>query len=508
MANSAEQAYSSDERFERVRTRVGLFLGPLLALVVFLLPMPGLSPAAQTLAAVLSLVIIWWITEPVPIPVTGLIGLALCVVFGVESSRKVFAAFSDPVIFLFIGSFILAQAMSLHRLDERIAFTILALPGVANHPLSILFVFGALATVLSMWVSNTATTAMLLPIGIGVLRTVREMEIRQFPETAKRLPPVEQMKFSSAFVLIAAFGASVGGVATPVGSPPNLIGIGLIDQLLGVKISFFQWMRIGLPLALAMFLVVFVVVVLLYPAELKGMSGAAAYIREKKKSLGPLRRGEANVLIAFGVTVLLWIAPGLLSIFLDAKDPLLVWYNAHLPEAAAALIGAGLLFVLPVNFRKREFTSTWKNAAEIDWGTVLLFGCGLTFGALMFNSGLAESMGAALLRALGLKSLWSITLMSIVLAVVITDFASNTAAVNIVIPVGISMAKAAGVEPIQPALGACIGASFAFLLPVSTPPNAIAYASGMLPITRMMKSGIVLSLLGVGVIYAGVNLLL
>jgi sodium-dependent dicarboxylate transporter 2/3/5 len=267
-------------------------------------------------------------------------------------------------------------------------------------------------------------------------------------------------------------------------------------------------MRIGLPLALAMFLVVFVVVVLLYPAELKGMSGAAAYIREKKKSLGPLRRGEANVLIAFGVTVLLWIAPGLLSIFLNAKDPLLVWYNAHLPEAAAALIGAGLLFVLPVNFRKSEFTSTWKNAAEIDWGTVLLFGCGLTFGALMFNSGLAESMGAALLSALGLKSLWSITLMSIVLAVVITDFASNTAAVNIVIPVGISMAKAAGVEPIQPALGACIGASFAFLLPVSTPPNAIAYASGMLPITRMMKSGIVLSLLGVGVIYAGVNLLL
>ncbi len=508
MADSAEQAYSSDERFERLRTRIGLFVGPLLAVVVFLLPMPGLTPAAHTLAAVLSLVIIWWITEPVPIPVTGLIGLALCVLFGVESSRKVFAAFSDPVIFLFIGSFILAQAMSLHRLDERIAFTILALPGVANHPLSILFVFGALATVLSMWVSNTATTAMLLPIGIGVLRTVREIEIREFPETAKTLPPVEQMKFSSAFVLIAAFGASVGGVATPVGSPPNLIGIGLIDQILGVKISFFQWMRLGLPLALVMFLVVFVVVVLLYPSELKGMSGAAAYIREKKKSLGPLRRGETNVLIAFGVTVLLWVAPGLLSLFLDAKDPLLGWYSAHLPEAAAALIGAGLLFVLPVNFSKSEFTSTWKNAAEIDWGTVLLFGCGLTFGALMFTSGLAESLGTGLLHALGLKSLWSITLMSIGLAVVITDFASNTAAANMVIPVVISISKAAGVDPIPPALGACIGASFAFLLPVSTPPNAIAYASGMLPITRMIKSGAILSLLGVGVIYAGVNLLL
>ncbi|GAB4441331.1 MAG: DASS family sodium-coupled anion symporter [Turneriella sp.] len=508
MADSAEQPYSSDERFERLRTRVGLFLGPLLGIVVYLLPLAGLSTAAHVLAAVLSLVIIWWITEPVPIPVAGLIGLALCVLFGVESSRKVFAAFSDPVIFLFIGSFILAQAMSLHRLDERIAFTILALPGVANHPLSILFAFGLLATVLSMWVSNTATVAMLLPIGNGVLRTVREIEVREFPEAGKKLPAVAQMKFSSAFVLIAAFGASVGGVATPVGSPPNLIGIGLIEQILGVKISFFQWMRLGLPLALLMFLVVFAVVVSLYPSELRGMSGAAAFIREKKQSLGPLRRGEKNVLFAFGMTVMMWIFPGILSAFLDAKDPLILWYNAHLPEAAAALIGAGLLFVLPVNFSKSEFTSTWKNAAQIDWGTVLLFGCGLTFGALVFSSGLAESIGAGLLNTLGLKSPWSITLMSIFLSVVITDFASNTAAANMVIPVVISIAKAAGVDPIPPALGACIGASFAFLLPVSTPPNAIAYASGMLPITRMIKSGAILSLLGIGIIYAGLNLLL
>lgn len=508
MDGTTPQVYSSDERFERLRTRIGLFLGPLLGLTVCLLPMPGLSPAAHTLAAILSLVITWWITEPVPIPVTGLIGLALCVILGVEGARKVFAAFSDPVIFLFIGSFILAQAMSLHRLDERIAFTILALPGVANHPLSILFVFGTLATVLSMWVSNTATTAMLLPIGIGVLRTVREIEIREFPDTAATLPSVPQMKFSSAFVLIAAFGASVGGVATPVGSPPNLIGIGLIEQILGTRISFFEWMRLGLPLALVMFLVVFTVVVVLYPSELKGMTGAAAFIREKKHSLGPLRRGEKNVLFAFGVTVLMWIAPGVLSLFLEAKDPLIVWYNSHLPEAAAALIGAGLLFVLPVNFSKSEFTSTWKNAAGIDWGTVLLFGCGLTFGSLMFTSGLAESMGAGLLNALQLRSLWSITLMSIVLSVIITNFASNTAAANMVIPVVISISKAAGVDPIAPALGACLSASFALLLPVSTPPNAIAYASGMLPITRMIKSGAILSLFGVGVIYAGINLLL
>ncbi|MFO1525009.1 MAG: DASS family sodium-coupled anion symporter [Turneriella sp.] len=500
--------YSSDERFERLRSRIGLALGPLLAIGIALLPMPALTPAAHTLAAILTLVIVWWVTEPLPIPVTGLIGLALCVLLGVESSRKVFAAFSDPVIFLFIGSFILAQAMSLHKLDERLAFSILALPGVANHPLSILFVFGLLASVLSMWVSNTATTAMLLPIGIGVLHTVRQLEVKEFPDAAQRLPTVQQLRFSSALVLIMAFGAGVGGVATPVGSPPNLIGIGLIDQILGVKISFFQWMRLGLPLALVMFLVVFAVLALMFPSELKAMHGASSYIREKKRALGPLRRGEKNVLLAFGLTVVLWVAPGLLSLFLPATHPVLSWYAAHLPEAVAALIGAGLLFVLPVNFAKSEFTTNWKNAAEIDWGTVLLFGCGLTFGALMFTTGLATAMGAGLLQALGLKSLWSITLMSIILSVIITDFASNTAAANMVIPVVISISQAAGVNPVPPALGACIGASFAFLLPVSTPPNAIAYASGMLPITRMIKSGAILSLLGVGVIYAGVTLLI
>ncbi|MFZ5630268.1 MAG: SLC13 family permease [Spirochaetota bacterium] len=508
MANDSTAGFSSDEKFDRWRARIGLFLGPVLAALLAALPMPGLSTGAHTLAAILSLVIVWWIAEPLPIPVTGLIGLALCVMFGVESSRKVFAAFSDPVIFLFIGSFILAQAMSVHKLDERLAYSILSLPGVANRPLTILFVFGLLACVLSMWVSNTATTAMLLPIGVGIMHTVRELEIREFPESEKTLPPVSQLKFSSALVLIAAFGAGVGGVATPVGSPPNLIGIGLIDQILGIKISFFQWMRLGLPLALVMFLVVFIVLVVLFPPEFKGMRGAAQWIKEKRQSLGPLKRGEKNVLFAFGITVFLWVSPGLLSLFVPANHPLALWYAAHMPEAVAALIGAGLLFLLPVDFSQNQFTASWKDAAEIDWGTVILFGCGLTFGALMFTTGLAESLGTGLLHALGLKSLWSITLMSIVLAVIITDFASNTAAANMVIPVVISISKAAGVDPIPPALGACIGASFAFLLPVSTPPNAIAYASGMLPITRMIKSGAILSLLGVGVIYAGVNLLL
>ena len=363
---------------------------------------------------------------------------------------------------------------------------------------TIVIAFGLLSAFLSMWISNTATVAMLIPISLGVMQTISKVSEKPID--------LKNSRFASALVLAAAFGASIGGIATPVGSPPNLIGIGLINQVLGTKITFFGWMQFGLPLALLMFLVVFVVLIFMFPAEFKAMHGASGYIRDKKKSLGRLSRGEINVLIGFGLTVVLWVTPGILSLFLAPTHPLIEWYSGHLPEATAALFGAGLLFVLPVNFKAGKFTTNWQNATQIDWGTVLLFGCGLAFGALMFQTGLAEVVGIGLLKAFGLTSLWSITLMSIVLSVVITDFASNTAAANMVIPVVISISKAAGVDPIPAAMGACIGASFAFLLPVSTPPNAIAYGSGMLPITRMIKSGFVLSVLGIGVIFVAVVL--
>jgi sodium-dependent dicarboxylate transporter 2/3/5 len=503
---SAPETYTSDEKFDAIRANLGIILGPLLALVVYLIPIPVLTAPAHTLAAILVLVIIWWITEPIPIPITALAGLALCVIFGVDTIRNVFTSFADPVIFLFMGSFILAQAMSLHKLDERIAYGILSIPGVANRPLSILFVFGFLATVLSMWISNSAVTAMLLPIGMGIVQTVMRLEKEENPQV--QLPDVRKLNYSSAMMLMAAFGAGIGGVGTPVGSPPNLIGLGLIDRVLGIKISFFQWMEFALPLVIVMFLLLFLLIVVLYPSEFKVMHGAAEFVKSKKKQLGKMSRGEKNILFAFSVTVGLWVLPGILTVILDKTHVLPKWYETRFPEAVTALVGASLLFLLPVNYKKREFTSDWKNAAKIDWGTILLFGGGLSFGSLMFNTGLANALGKGIMDFSGAESLWSITLVAILLAIVITDFASNTAAANMVIPVVISLAQAAGVNPLPPALGACIAASFGFLLPVSTPPNAIAYGSGMLPITRLIKAGFFLSLAGIGVVFAAVMLLL
>ncbi|AFM12795.1 SLC13 family permease [Turneriella parva] len=496
----AEQhVYTTDEKFDVIRSRVGLILGPAVAVLVYFLPLAGLSQAAHVLAAVLSLVIIWWISECIPIPATSLLGLALCSVMGVETPRKVFAAFADPVIFLFIGSFILAQAMSRHGLDSRLAYSILSVRAVSARPFTIVLAFGLLSAVLSMWISNTATVAMLIPISVGVMQTISR--------ASEKAIDLKNSRLASALVLAAAFGASIGGIATPVGSPPNLIGLGLINEVLGVRVSFFQWMQFALPMTLVMLVVLFIILALFSPSEVKSTKAVAGYLAENRKSLPKFSRAEFNVLLAFAFTVALWVLPGVLSAIFSKDHALVAWLEHHIPESVAALLGASLLFILPVNFREREFTTDWVQASQIDWGTIMLFGSGLAFGALMFQTGLAESVGKSLLYAAGAQSSWSITLLAIALAVTITSFASNTASANMVIPVVISLAKAANIDPVPPAMGACLGASFGFLLPVSTPPNALAYASGLVPITRLIKLGLLLSIAGIFVLFVGMYLL-
>jgi sodium-dependent dicarboxylate transporter 2/3/5 len=496
---SEQHVYSTDEKFDVIRSRVGLILGPAFALFIYFVPLPGLSEPARVLASVLSLVIIWWISECIPIPATSLLGLALCSVTGVAAPRKVFSAFADPVIFLFIGSFILAQAMSRHGLDSRLAYSILSVRWVSARPFTIVIAFGLLSAFLSMWISNTATVAMLIPISLGVMQTISKVSEKPID--------LKNSRFASALVLAAAFGASIGGIATPVGSPPNLIGLGLINEVLGVRVSFFQWMQFALPMSLFMLIVLFVILAAFSPSEVKSTRGVSAYLKQNHKSLARFSRAEINVLIAFSFTVILWVLPGFLSAIFTKDHALVLWFEQHIPESVAALIGASLLFILPVNFREREFTTDWVQASQIDWGTIMLFGSGLAFGALMFQTGLAESVGKGLLHAAGAQSSWSITLIAIALAVTITSFASNTASANMVIPVVISLAKAANIDPVPPAMGACLGASFGFLLPVSTPPNALAYASGLVPITRLIKLGFLLSIAGIFVLFAGMYLL-
>jgi sodium-dependent dicarboxylate transporter 2/3/5 len=217
------------------------------------------------------------------------------------------------------------------------------------------------------------------------------------------------------------------------------------------------------------------------------------FVAAEREKLGPWSRGEINTIVAFGVTVLLWITPGAIALVYGPGDPTTKWWEQHIPEAAAALVGATLLFLLPINWRRREFTLTTSQAFAIDWGTLLLFGGGLALGEQMFHTGLAQTVGERLVDLTGAHTLLAITALAVALAIVMTETTSNTASANMVVPVVIAIAASAGVNPVPPALGAALGCSMGFLLPVSTPPNAIVYSSGMVPITKMVRYGAFMS---------------
>jgi sodium-dependent dicarboxylate transporter 2/3/5 len=253
-------------------------------------------------------------------------------------------------------------------------------------------------------------------------------------------------------------------------------------------------MMIGVPLAAVMFL--FLILYFRFISLRSGrfeMGGAAHALQELRK-LGPMARAQRNVLAAFGITIALWVTPGVLAIAGLGDSAFAKAFNAAVPESAAALLGALLLFVLPVDWRRRRFTLTWAEAVRIDWGIILLFGGGLSLGGLAFSTGLAESLGHGILAWMPGRTPLAFTMIFTALAILITEVASNTASATMIVPIAIAVSTAAGVRPLEPALGATIGASMAFMLPISTPPNAIVYSSGYVPITTMIRHGLALDL--------------
>lgn len=493
-AGSGESYSPAEELFNRRRRTAGLILGPLAALAIGLAPMPGLSPAAQSVASVLVLMVIFWMTEAIPLAATALLGPTLVVLLGVVPARTAYAAFADPIIFLFIGSFILAEAMFVHRLDRRLAFTALASPWIGSSAWRLVLVYAGVSAGLSMWMSNTATTAMFFPLGMAVLAELGR---------GRSNDPAFQ-RFAMAMMLVTSFAASIGGMATPVGTPPNLIGKGLLLKNAGIDISFAGWMAFGVPLVIVMMGAV--AVWMLYPAS-RGIvlsADATAAVREQLRSLGPLTVAERNVVGAFALTVLLWILPGVCALVFGQSAAITTRLSALLPESVAAVVGALLLFFLPVSWRSRRFTMTWEQAAHIDWGIILLFGGGLAMGGLADSTGLADAFGRWVVSYVPGAGTVGLTVVFTGVAILMSEAASNTAAATVIVPTAIAVATAAGVSPLEPALGATFGASMGFMMPVSTPPNAIVYSSGYIPIGAMMRNGVVLDIIGYVVIVVGV----
>ena len=488
------EVYSpSEERFNRRRRTVGLFLAPVILIGMLAAPLP-LTWQAHRLGAILATMFVLWITEALPITVTALLGPALAVVFQVAPARTALAPFADPIIFLFMGSFILAQAMFVHGVDRRIAYTALSWRAIGTSGPRILIVYGAVATALSMWISNTATTAMMFPIGLSIIAHLARMGMKV-------------QRFAIAMMLITAFGPSIGGMATPVGTPPNLIGIGMLERIAGIDVGFFQWMAIGMPAVVILFVFLSG---LFYFAAVRGVrvgDGSTALVKQELARLGPLNRAERNVLGAFAVTVLLWVAPGLLAMIGAGETAFARAYAASLPEGVASMLGAILLFVLPVDWRARRFTLTWDEAVKIDWGIVFLYGGGLAMGELAFSTGLAEAMGKGITSWLPSHSTVALTMLFTGCAIVLSEATSNTTSANMVVPIAIAVSQAAGVRAVEPAIGATLGASMGFMMPISTAPNAIVYSSGYVPITAMMKYGVMLDIVAFFVIVSLVLLL-
>ncbi|HUG84782.1 MAG TPA: DASS family sodium-coupled anion symporter, partial [Euzebya sp.] len=379
LADQITSESATDDRFDRARRSIGLLAGPCLALGVYAWS-DALDAPQRSLAAVLTFVVVFWVTEAIPIPVTAILGLALAVAAGVAPSAEVFGAFSSPVIFLFIGSFIIARAMTIHGLGRRFAFRVLALPGVARSTYTIIIAFGVCAALLSSVISNTAAVAMLLPIALGVLQAVRELLPADVRDQAR-------LRLGTALMLMTAYGASVGGLLTPIGSPPNLIGRAFIAELAGVDIGFLDWMLLALPIVAAMFAVLCVLLLLLNRPEVRRLEGAEDYIRRERAALGPLSRAERNTLAAFAVAVALWTSPGIVGLILGDSSAAAELLRDRLDEGVVAILAASLLFLLPVDWTQRRFTLDWEQAVRIDWGTVLLFGSGIALGTLLSSTG-------------------------------------------------------------------------------------------------------------------------
>ena len=489
-----KQIKESESSFDSKRKIFGLIVAPILAITVILIPIEALTPEAHKLLAIMVLVALWWITEPIPIPVTSLLGPTLAVVTGAIPMNSAFSAFANPMIFLFMGGFILAKAMMIHSLDKRFAYWLLSRSWVGSNPRRIFLAVGLATAICSGWVSNTATAAMMFPICLGLLNSIKDMM-----HVNGREINLHEYKYATGLMLMTAYSASIGGVLTPIGTPPNLIMLGFLDSMQGIQISFFEWMTWGVVAMIFYFAIAYVVLSKLFPPDVEKIDGAENFIRQKVSELGNWTRAQKNTLFAFTVAVVLWIVPGFLNIFLGSSSPIVKMYDKLFPEAVAAMIGAILLFLLPVNFKERKFTITWKEAsAGIEWGTLILFGGGLAMGGMMYKTGLSKWIGDLIVASMGgvISQVILVAIFS-VLALILSELTSHTAATNMIGPLAITIAVSAGLSPIPVAVGIALSASLGFMLPVSTPPNAIVYASGYVPITKMISTGVYIDFIGI-----------
>ena len=476
--------------------RISRVAGPLLALGVYLmLPdrYPGpegaevlLPHAARATVAMLVWMAIWWMTEAVPIEATSLLPVVMFPLFGVAPVGAALSPYASDVIFLFLGGFILAAAMTRWGLDRRIAFATLRVAG--SSPDRITAAVMIATAFVSMWVSNTATAAMMVPIALSLIRVAGEGQASR--------------RFAIGLLLSVAYAASIGGVATLIGSPPNGIVARYLAQAGFAEISFAQWLAIGMPLALIMLPLVWILLTqVLFRHGIAEIGGGRSLIERASHELGPLSRGEWATVVAFGGAVLLWLTRPLLQpIEIAGARPF-----AGLSDATIAVAAALSLFVWPAGRDRGGFAMDWPTAVRIPWGVLLLFGGGLSLAAAIEANGVTALIASQVGMAEALPG-W-VALGSVVTAsVFVSEVTSNTAQVAATTPLLAGIAPGLGVDARQLVIASAMGASCAFMMPVGTPPNAIVFGTGHLTIGQMCRAGFLLNLIAVAVITAYASL--
>jgi sodium-dependent dicarboxylate transporter 2/3/5 len=440
--------------------------------------------ADQALAGgIFAFTVVMWITEALPLPITGLLSTVLLIGAGLLDEKAAFASYGNPTLILLICSLILAKGMEVTKLGDRMAYWILSRPWANRSSGTLLAALGGVACLISLFVSNTATTAMLLPVGLAILGSMKEQ--------------TTQSRYAISVMLMLTWGSSVA-LGLPIGTPPNLLGMAAAEQA-GYKISFLQWAGFAMPMTVLLILCSWAWLSWQYGAGKHATSDAADLSRAKLAELGPLSAPQKGVLGAFAVAMFLWLAPDASGFFLGPDHPVAAWMDAKVSEAVAACVGAGALFLIPLG--KGEKIMGWKEASSVEWGILLLFGGGIALGDAMFKTGLAKSLGEAAASATGATGMWGIAALMIAAAIVLSELASNTAAATTLLPLAGGLAEGAGVNPLPAILGVALGASLGFMFPVSTAPNAIVYSSGLVPSKEMMKSGIVIDVIGFFVIF-------
>ncbi|MFK7849281.1 MAG: DASS family sodium-coupled anion symporter [Rhodothermales bacterium] len=456
---------------------IGFIAGLVLFGFFLLLPAPeGLSVEAWRTAAITVLISIWWMTEPIPIPITSLLPIILFPLLGVGNVSLNASAYAHPMIFLFMGGFMIALAMQRWNLHRRIALKMVR--QIGTQPRSIIAGFMISTAILSCWISNTAATLMMLPVALSVVELVPD-------EKDLKTGISHGQRFTTALLLGLAYSASIGGLGTLIGTPTNTFLVAFLNEQYGFEISFVQWLMIGIPFVIFSLPLAFLVLTrVAFPVNLPELPGGKQLIESEIVKMGRISRPEVIVATVFVLTALLWISRPYLQAWLPG-----------LSDTGIALLGATVLFAIPIDLKKGQFIMNWEWALKLPWGVLLLFGGGLSLAAAISRTGLAAWVGGVL----GAVSNWPLIILialAVMLIIFMTELASNTATAAAFLPILASVAAVAlGENPLLLVVPATLAASCAFMLPAATPPNAIVYGSEKLTIQQMARGGLLLNLL-------------